>query len=77
VAIHELDDETRAIIQQLADKHRCTVEELFSAVLRPETKMGVNGDPVLGLFADEPDLLDQVVESAYEARKHPLRQPKK
>ncbi|MBX9790015.1 MAG: hypothetical protein K2Y37_13940 [Pirellulales bacterium] len=33
-------------------------------------------DPLLGLMADEPELIDQVVEAAYAAReRHPLRLP--
>jgi hypothetical protein len=33
-------------------------------------------DPLLGLMADEPELVDQVVEAAYAAReRHPLRLP--
>lgn len=73
MSIDKLDDKTRAIIRQLADEHQCSVEELVSAVLRLEHEP-VNGhDPILGLFADEPDLLDAVVQSAYESRQHPLR----
>ena len=75
MSIDELDDKTRAIIRQLAKEHECTVEELVRAVLRSESKTTVSGDPILGLFADEPDLMDTVVESAYEVREHPLRHP--
>jgi len=33
-------------------------------------------DPLLGLVADEPDLIDEVVQGAYVAReRHPLRLP--
>jgi hypothetical protein len=33
-------------------------------------------DPLLGLFAKEPQLIDQVMEVVYKAREeHPLRQP--
>ena len=33
-------------------------------------------DTMLGMFADEPELLDEVVESAMQARERdPLRQP--
>jgi hypothetical protein len=33
-------------------------------------------DPLLGLMADEPELVDEVVEAAYAAReRHPLRLP--
>lgn len=77
MSTYELDDKTLAIIRQLAEKHGCTVEELVSAVLRSECRSTASEDPVLGLFADEPELLDKVVELAYEARQHPLRQLEK
>lgn len=33
-------------------------------------------DPFLGMFAHEPELIDQVIELAMRAREeHPLRQP--
>jgi hypothetical protein len=73
VSIDELDEKTRAIIRRLAEEHECTVEEFVRAVLRSESSNTENGDPILGIFSDEPDLMDKVVESAYEAREHPLR----
>ena len=47
---------------------------LVSSSLSPQA---VNGkDPLLGLMADEPELMDQVVEAAYEGlERHPLRLP--
>ena len=34
---------------------------------------GTNADDCLGMFADEPELLDQIVAEAMESRNHPLR----
>ena len=75
MSFHDLDDQTREVLRQLAEKHGWTVEELARVVLG-SVPAAADGDPILGLMADEPDLIDKVVDSAYEAREHPLRQPK-
>jgi len=56
-----------------------TVEEkqrLLAIVSTSLTKPATPArDPLLGLMADEPGLLDEVVDSALAAREHPLRIP--
>ena len=74
MATHELDHKTLEIIRQLAEEHHCTIHELMSAAVQQIPDRPTNGDALLGLMADEPDLMDQVIESAYLARQqHPLR----
>jgi hypothetical protein len=47
----------------------CTLHEKNGGAARPSS-----ADPLLGLMADEPELLDAVVEAAMTAReRHPLR----
>jgi len=73
----ELDDDTLVRAQQLARRRGMTVEQLFAEwveqVSRPTERPS---DPVLGLFRDEPDLVDQVTEDAMRSREEqPLRAP--
>lgn len=64
----ELDEETLARARELAEARRCSLDELVRAFIQQETKPTTSFDPVLGMFADEPDLLDEVVESAMQVR---------
>ena len=68
MATHELDEKTREIIRQLAEKHHCTVHELMNATVQQIPDRPPNGDMLLGLMADESNLMDQVIESAYLTR---------
>ncbi len=55
-------------------RRRCSLDELVKAFIRQETKPTSSIDTMLGMFANEPDLLDEVVESAMQARERdPLR----
>jgi hypothetical protein len=73
MTVPQLDKKAVALIRQLAAEHRCTVADLLAAVIRSESTATAPSDPLLRLLADEPDLLDQVVESAYKARNDALR----
>lgn len=64
----ELDEETLARARKLAAARRCSLDELVSAFIQQETKPATSVDTILGMFADEPDLLDEVVGSAMQAR---------
>jgi hypothetical protein len=76
MSIRELDDKTLEIIQQLAKEHGCSVPELMGAVLERMTAPTASGDRLLGLMADEPELMDQVIQTAHDAREaHSLREP--
>lgn len=74
-----LDEATYARAKKLADAKRVTVEEIVSAALEQflgtTTSRQPEADSLIGLFADAPDLLDQIVERAYRDREqYPLRQ---
>ena len=74
-----IDELTYARAKQLAEKRNVSVEEIVSEAierlaLAPREES--TGDSIIGLFADVPELVDQVVEDAYRSRQRdPLRQP--
>lgn len=46
------------------------MEVLLRPLLEEDT------DPLIGMFADEPELIDRIIEDIMQAREHdPLRQP--
>ena len=70
----QLDPQTLVRARQLAASRHCTVEELLEECMEYLGRTVAAGDPFLGMFAQEPALLDQVVASAMQARaEHPLR----
>jgi hypothetical protein len=69
-----LDEETLARARRLAAARQVTVEELIKEALARLETPAAPDDPVLGMFADVPDLMDEIVEEAMQAReRHPLR----
>jgi len=67
VEIH-LDDQTFVKAQQFASFHQCTLEDLIKDIIE---QLGISEpieDNIIGMFADEPELLDEIVESAMLAR---------
>ena len=71
----QLDEQTLERARQFAESRRCTLEELISEIIGQLGTAGAESDPFLGMFAGEPELMDQVVASAMKAREdHPLRQ---
>jgi hypothetical protein len=69
-----LDEQTLARARRLAKSRHSTLEVLLAALIERLDEAETVGDPLLGMFASEPELLDQVVESAMQAREeHPLR----
>jgi hypothetical protein len=70
----ELDEKTLARARALAERRHCSLDQLIKDFIDQETKPTTPSDTVLGMFADEPELLDQVVDSAMHARERdPLR----
>jgi hypothetical protein len=63
----QLDEQTLEQARKLAAARRVSVEELLKEALG---RLGVPpaDDPITGMFADEPELLDQIVEEAMQAR---------
>lgn len=73
---HEIDPSVFARLLRVAAQRHCTPEELLDGLLRPLEPPVPSSDPLLGLLADEPELMDQVMEFVYQARERdPLRQP--
>ena len=71
----ELDDEILARAERLALERGMTIEQLFAKLVEQASRpVDSAPDQVLGLFRDEPDLMDQVTEDALRAREEqPLR----
>lgn len=80
-----LDDDTAARARQLAIARHCTVEELLKQLVAasepsPPARASEPTDTeecgLIGLFADEPELMDQIMEQIYHDRANlPLRAP--
>lgn len=69
----ELDKRTLRKVADLAAAQECSVEKYLEGVI---SQLEKPPDPLLGLFRDEPELLDQIVEEAMTTReRQPLRQP--
>ncbi len=68
----ELDEETFSCARRLAASRHSTIEGLIAALIEQLDVAATVDDPLLGMFAGEPDLIDGVVESAMQAREaHP------
>jgi len=62
-------------VRQLAAARHCQVDDVFAdAIERIPPAVEAPADPFLGMFRDEPELIDEVSRSAMAAReRHPLR----
>lgn len=70
----ELDEEILTCAERLARQRGVSIEQLFADLLDQASKpSAIPEDQVLGLFGDEPDLMDQVTEDALGSREQPLR----
>jgi len=70
----QLDEQTLERARNVAMRRRSTLEALIVEII--DLLAGAEGtdDPILGMFAQEPGLIDQVLDSAMNAREmHPLR----
>lgn len=71
----QLDEQTLEHARRLSRLRRRTLEELLKETIEQMRVTEPTNDRVLGMFADEPELMDQVIESVMTAREnHPLRQ---
>ena len=65
-SIHDLSDEEKLKLRLLLDKElKAPKESARNSANRAKR--------IIGLFADEPDLMDRVMEAAYERRSRPWR----
>ena len=70
----ELDEKTIEHVQRIAQARNASVETLIREVIDLLILAEKEGDPIVGMFAHEPDLIDQAVASAMVAREtDPLR----
>lgn len=71
----QLDEQTVARARKLAASRHCTLEELIKGIIEQMEMSETADDPFLGMFSDEPELVDQVMVSTMMAREvHSLRQ---
>jgi hypothetical protein len=64
----QLDEQTLEQARKLAAARHVSVEELLKEALSRLSVPRAADDPITGMFADEPELLDQIVEEAMQAR---------
>ncbi len=69
----QLDEQTFERARRLAETRRYTLESLIVEIVQHLATIEMKGDPLPGMFADEPETIDQAIESAMTAREaHPL-----
>lgn len=70
----ELDPQTSERARRLAQARGTTIKALVQSLITQLDRSEAVHDSLLGLFADEPTLLDQVVDQAMQTREtQPLR----
>ena len=61
-------------ITKLAKIRKCSVDTVIKDAIARTKTPAVRKDCIIGLFADEPELVDAIAHSAMQAREmHPLR----
>ena len=71
----QLDEKILTRALKVASFRQCTIEDLIKDIIEKFEVYEASKDQLLGMFADEPELIDQVIENTMEAREdHPLRQ---
>jgi hypothetical protein len=64
----ELDEQTLQSAKLLAESRQCTLSELITEVIKLLAAPKVAKDPWMRLFADEPELVDEILEEALKNR---------
>jgi len=64
----QLDRPTLERAQRLSAFRHCSLDELIKAMIGQTRIAGPANNNLVGLFADEPALMDQIIESAMSAR---------
>lgn len=64
----QLDENTFQRALRLATYYQLTLEELFAQALDKIKTPSSTDDPMLGLFSEEAELIDEIVESAMQTR---------
>jgi hypothetical protein len=70
----QLDEQSLERACRIAKIRHRTLEELIQEIISQLGEDEAANDPFLGMFAHDPELVDQVIESVMKAREeHPLR----
>ncbi len=70
----ELTEETLRMVKRSAENSHATLENWLTHAIERSAKQATE-DQILGLFSQEPELMDSLSEQAMTAREqHPLRQ---
>ena len=64
----ELDEQALERAKLLAESRKCTLPELIAEVIKLLAAPKAAKDPWMGLFADEPELVDEILEEALRNR---------
>jgi hypothetical protein len=71
----QLDNQTIEHALQIAKNHNSSLEDLIKEIIKNIEFFEIKKSAIMGMFSDEPELVDQIVESAMTAReKQSLRQ---
>jgi hypothetical protein len=72
----ELNERTLMHLKRIARSRRMTIEMVLKAIIEREVEEETASNAILGMFSEEPDLMDTVAATAMETRtRDPLRQP--
>ena len=70
----QLNQQTVQQAKQVAQSRKLSLERLISEIIEKLAQITVSDDPLWGLFANEPELIDQIIESIMVSREsHALR----
>ena len=64
----EIRPEVLDRLRRLADECQCSVEDVLERALDKIEPPKASAHSILGLFADEPDLADEILEDVYRNR---------
>ena len=72
----QLDEKTLELARRVAKLRHSTLETVVKEIIERLAVVETADDSILGMFAQEPELVDRVTESAMTARERdPLRLP--
>jgi hypothetical protein len=68
----QLDEKTLELARRVAELRHSTLEAIIREIIERLAFAAIQDDPVVGMFAQEPELMDQATESAMTARERDL-----
>ena len=63
-----IDERLLERARQLAAARNCSVDEILEQALDRLESPQASGNSIIGLFADEPELADRIIEDVYQTR---------